>query len=230
MNMLKKLYGALLILLIAISAVSAKDLRAVKISKFLDNYPANPLRAHVHEILYCADQFGLDYRLYLALACAESGMGRFCPKYSRNFTGIMNGATGFRSIFANIHYTHRLIATGKWYRRYQATRRLADLVYVYKHVPPFEPYLRTMRYVLDGINSVDLAEEKKALEAERKKIMQETIANWSKVRYDQCPAGQHDLAKVEKQQVQNKILMAWNEIRYDRYPRRMTISCNPLND
>jgi len=204
--MLKKLILTAFIIFVSFNLASAKDLRAVRLAKFLDSYPANPLRAHVHEILYCADQFGLDYRLYLALACAESGMGRFCPKYSRNFTGICNGATGFRSIFANIQYTHKLIATEKWYRRYRATRRLEDLVYVYKHVPPFEPYLRTMRYVLNGIASVDIAEEEIVQEAEMKQALQKNRTD------------------------QKKLLMAWNEVRYDRYPRRMTISCDPLND
>jgi len=204
--MLKRMILAAILILFSFNLVSAKDLRAIRLKKFLDRYPGNPLRSHIHEILYCADKFGLDYRLYVALSGAESGYGRHLPKFSQNFTGIGNGKIRFPSIFANIYYTHELIATKKWYHRYRATRRLKDLVYVYKHVPPFKPYLRTLRYILDCIASVNIAEEKSHEEAERKLVLQKNKIN------------------------QKKLLMAWNEIRYDHYPRRRTISCNPLKD
>ena len=57
----------------------ALDLRAVKLQKFLDRYPWSPLRGHEQEILYCADKFGIDYRLYVAISGAESTYGKRYP-------------------------------------------------------------------------------------------------------------------------------------------------------
>ncbi|MBI5699021.1 glucosaminidase domain-containing protein [Candidatus Saganbacteria bacterium] len=145
------------------SAAAAVDLRAVKIEKFLANYcPESPLRGRGPEMVRYADEFGLDYRLYLAIAGAESGFGRRYPKKKHNLTGILNGETRFRSISDNIRYTNQLIAEGKWYRRYRRTKNLMDLVYIFKGVPPYEHYLRNLRFVLDGISGVSIEKEYRA--------------------------------------------------------------------
>jgi hypothetical protein len=132
----------------------AGDPRALKIEKFLARYPDSPLRGHIQEILYCADRFGLDYRLYLGIAGAESTFGRRFPAGSHNLTGICNGGTKFSSIYHNIYRTHEIIAKGKWYAKYRRTRKLTDLVYVYKGVPPYDRYLRTVRSIFAGIEGV----------------------------------------------------------------------------
>ena len=109
-----------------------------------------------------ADEFGLDYRLYLAIAGAESGFGRRYPKTRHNLTGILNGESRFKSISHNIRYTNQLIAEGKWYRKYRQTKNLMDLVYIFKGVPPYEHYLRNLRFVLDGITAVSIEKEYRA--------------------------------------------------------------------
>ena len=152
----------------------AGDLRALKIQKFLTKYPGSPLRGHVHEILYCADHFGLDYRLYLGLAGAESTFGRRYLKSSRNLTGICNGGARFASIYDNIYRTHEIIATGKWYKKYRATRELKDLVYVYKGAPPYERYLRTLRAILAGIDRASVAQPARV----------DPLVAWNTVPYD----------------------------------------------
>lgn len=146
-----------MLILILAGLVTAGDRRAEKIKKFLMKYPGSPLRGHIHEILYCADHFGLDYRLYLGIAGAESTFGRQYPKGNHNLTGVANGGARFASIYDNIYRTHEIIATGKWYKRYRKTRELKDLVYVYKGVPPYDRYLRTVRGIMAGIERVSVA-------------------------------------------------------------------------
>ena len=132
--------------------VFSKDLRAVKIKNFLSQFPDSPLHAHIGEILYCADKFGLDYRLYIAIAGAESGFGRRYIRPTHNLTGINSGITSFRSIYENIFKTHELIATRKWYKKYRETKNIKDLVLVYKGKPPYEHYIRNIRFSLDKIS------------------------------------------------------------------------------
>ncbi len=148
--MVKRSIAGLSLIVLACAA-SASDLRAARVEKYLSKYPGSPLRGHGQEIVYCADRFGLDYRLYLGIAGAESTFGRRYPKSNHNLTGVCNGGTRFASIYDNIYRTHEIIATGKWYRKFRATKELKDLVYVYKGVPPYEPYLRTLRAIFAGV-------------------------------------------------------------------------------
>lgn len=152
--MKRKSLAIILLILILSGLATAGDRRAVKIQKFLMKYPGSPLRGHSHEILYCADHFGLDYRLYLGIAGAESTFGRKYPKGNHNLTGVCNGGARFASIYDNIYRTHEIIATGKWYKKYRKTRELKDLIYVYKGVPPYDRYLRTVRGIMAGIERV----------------------------------------------------------------------------
>jgi hypothetical protein len=174
--MLKKTILSVLFILVLAGLAFAGDPRALKIGKFLARYPDSPLRGHIHELLYCADRFGLDYRLYLGLAGAESTFGRSYPKNSHNLTGICNGGARFASIYDNIYRTHKIIATGKWYKKYRATRKLKDLVYVYKGVPPYDRYLRTLRGILAGIERVPVAQPARV----------DPLIAWNTVPYDKC--------------------------------------------
>ena len=149
--MKKYLLCLLALVLLLAGLAGARDLRAAKIEKFLTRYPDSPLRRHVREILSCADHFGLDYRLYLGIAGAESTFGRRYPKGNYNLTGVCNGGKKFASIYDNIYQTNKIIATGKWYRKYRKTRNLRDLVCVYKGVPPYDHYLMTVRSIMAGI-------------------------------------------------------------------------------
>jgi hypothetical protein len=176
--------------------VQAEDLRAVRLQKFLDRYPWSPLRGHEHEILYCADKFGIDYRLYLAIAGAESTYGKRYPEGKRNLTGHLNGATAFSSIWQNIYETSKLIGTAHYYRKYRETNDIRDLIYVYKGVPPYEHYYKNMRYALDQIGQVDITAELKAQSARlarleprgktklTRKQYQKYMGNWLAIRYD----------------------------------------------
>jgi len=201
-----KLLLILLLFIIATAGYSL-DLRAVKIGRFLDDYPYSPLRSHINEILYCADHFGLDYRLYLALSGAESSFGKKYPKYNFNLTGILNGSKKFKSIYDNIYETHKLIATGKWYKKYLKTKNIVDLVYVYKGVPPYKHYINNLRFFLDKIDSISVDDEK-ALLADKsapglkktvnKHSRNEQLSDWGSLRYDLYEPGKKSVLNVKK--------------------------------
>jgi len=167
-NMVKKTLLIVLLMLVATTCVMAKDpakagaikdLRAVKLKKFLDRYPWSPLRGHEHEILYCADKFGIDYRLFIAIAGAESSYGKRFPKSTKNLTGYNSCNTKFSSVWQNIYETSKLIGTSHYYKKFRKTRDIWDLIYVYKGVPPYSHYHRNLRYALDQITKVDISKE-----------------------------------------------------------------------
>lgn len=152
--MSKRIIILAIILGLLVCQSRALDLRAVKLEKFLDRYPWSPLRGHEQEILYCADKFGIDYRLYVAIAGAESTYGKRYPQGLKNLTGYNSGRTGFTSIYQNIYQTSKLIGEAKYYRKFRATKDLWDLIYVYKAVPPYQHYYNNLRYALDEITKV----------------------------------------------------------------------------
>ncbi|MFH1618215.1 MAG: hypothetical protein ABIB65_06570 [Candidatus Margulisiibacteriota bacterium] len=168
MKKFSKIFTILALVLLIVSlgysqlSSSQKDLRAVRLQRFLDKYPYSPLRGHEHEILYCADKFGLDYRLYLAIAFAESTLGKRFPAHTKNLTGYNNCDTGFESIYDNIYSTHKLIGTTKWYKKYRETNNIKDLVYTYKGVPPYDHYIRNIRFVLNEINNISIEDVREA--------------------------------------------------------------------
>lgn len=180
--MIRKVVSALIFVIILAGAGAARDLRAIKIEKFLSKYPASPLHGHTDELVNCADHFGLDYRLYAALAGAESTFGRRYPKSNHNLTGVVNGDKRFASIYDNIYKTNELIATGKWYRRYRRTKNIKDLVYVYKGAPPYTHYLKTVRYIFWAI-------DKMSVESEMLAARRNSLVAWNAVRYDSFPLG-----------------------------------------
>jgi len=134
------------------------DLRAEKIEQFLADFcPQSPLRGKGEEMVYCADKFGLDYRLYVSIAGAESTFGKRYIKQTHNLTGIRNGKTPFVSIYDNIYQTNRLIREGKWYKKYRKTNKLEHLVYVYKGVPPYNRYINTLKYIFREVAARDIS-------------------------------------------------------------------------
>jgi hypothetical protein len=159
-NMFKKFFLTLMtVAVLAGISYGEPDLRGAKIDRFLaDHKPGSPLRNHIQEILYCADNFGLDYRLFVAISAAESGYGTRYIKRNHNLTGICNGYSRFRSIYDNIYETHKVIATKNWYRKYHATKDIKNLVYVYKGVPPYNHYIRTIKFVMNGISDTSIAD------------------------------------------------------------------------
>jgi len=172
------LWAAILMLA---GAAEAVDYRPTKLERFLARYcPTSPLRGKGEEMVLQADRYGLDYRLYLAIAGAESTWGKNIPKKSCNLTGISNGAARFRSIDHNIKFTYETIAGKRWYRQYRRTKKLEDLIRVYKAVPPFDKYERSMRFTLDLVTAVKITEPAPALAA--KKTNQ--LLAWNSIRYD----------------------------------------------
>ncbi|MDD5383164.1 MAG: hypothetical protein PHH60_05885 [Candidatus Margulisbacteria bacterium] len=200
-------FALIFIALLLLSGLGyAKDLRAVKISKFLERYPWSPLRGHEQEIVYCADKFGIDYRLYLALAGAESTYGKRYPTSKANLTGYLNGSTRFKSVYQNIYETSRLIGTTHYYEQYRQTKDLWDLIYVYKGVPPYQHYYRNMRYALDQINKVPIAAELRAQKALLAKLPAPTAAS-----------------KIGKA-AYHESMFTWNAVDYDRFTVRQKAS------
>ncbi|MFA6170051.1 MAG: hypothetical protein WCW67_00920 [Candidatus Margulisiibacteriota bacterium] len=211
MNINKYLTIGLIFLSLA-SAAGAKDLRAVKLKRFLDRYQFSPLRGHEQEILYCADKFGVDYRLYLAIAGAESTYGKRYPKTHNNLTGHRNGDTVFQSIYSNIYQTNKLIGQAGYYKKYRKTKNIWDLVYVYKGVPPYDHYVKNLRFVMDtitGISVEDVRKEEAAWLAKinspeylaevRRKFQEAQLTIWSALRYDRAKPGEVSRVDVAKE-------------------------------
>ncbi len=205
--MIKKTLLIVLLLLVATSCVTAKttsgavkDLRAVRLKKFLDRYPWSPLRGHEHEILYCADKFGIDYRLFIAIAGAESSYGKRFPKSTKNLTGYNSCDTKFDSVWQNIYETSKLIGTSDYYKKFRQTSDIWDLIYVYKGVPPYSHYHQNLRYALDKITKIDISKElaeQRALLAKAgggkrmgKKLWFASMDSWLAAPYDEYEARQ----------------------------------------
>lgn len=147
----------LIMMVVVLSGVTVSgDLRSERLRAFLYRYPGTPLLNHINEILYCADKFNLDWRLYVAIAGAESTFGKNYPKHTRNLTGFNSCNTKFGSIYENIYRTHEVIATTKYYAKYRKTRNIKDLVYVYKGVPPYDHYINTVKFVFKKLNDPNL--------------------------------------------------------------------------
>ncbi|MCU0641370.1 MAG: hypothetical protein MUC35_04700 [Candidatus Margulisbacteria bacterium] len=166
------IYRILIVLLLTATLAQARDLRPDRIERFLERYcPTSPLRGYGQEIVKQSDRYKLDYRLYVALAGAESTWGKHCPKRSSNFTGISNGGARFRSIKHNIEFTIATIAEKKWYRKFRKTKNLMDLIVVYKAVPPFDRYQRSLNFTMDmiaGLPESELTGHKVAVLTETK--------------------------------------------------------------
>lgn len=182
---MRKLTLLFLFFLLFANAGFAADLRAVKLRKFLGLYPGSPLVDHINEVLYCADKFRLDYRLYVAISGAESGFGRNVSLERKNFTGFLNGEVPFDSIYHNIYKTHELIGTKRYYRKYRNTLKIEDLIYVYKAVPPFAHYIKTVKYVMRKIDEMPVDEEMAQLERRALASSPEAAASFGLPRYDE---------------------------------------------
>ncbi|PIS29821.1 hypothetical protein COT42_04305 [Candidatus Saganbacteria bacterium CG08_land_8_20_14_0_20_45_16] len=183
----KVLLVGLLVWLGAITGLG-QDVRVLKLEKFLAQYPWSPLQGHEQEIVYCADQFGLDYRIYVALAGAESTFGKRFPQHLKNLTGYNNCKSGFASIWDNIYSTSKLIGTAKYYRKYRYTRDLWDLVYTYKGVSPYKPYYKTLMFTLKKIEAIKIADANLAKPVppqEKPEPREKLISSWGALRYDQ---------------------------------------------
>lgn len=152
-------YTLVLMFVVLSGATVSGDLRSERLRAFLYRYPGTPLVNHINEILYCADKFNLDWRLYVAIAGAESTFGKNYPKHTRNLTGFNSCNTKFRSIYENIYRTHEVIATSRAYAKYRKTKNLKDLIYVYKGVPPYDRYISTVKFVFWKINDPHLMAE-----------------------------------------------------------------------
>jgi len=156
------IFVLLIICLIACSGLGI-DKEAYKIRKFLETkYSDSPLIGYEEDIIQCAEKFNLDYRLYIAIAGCESTFGRRYLKWTNNLTGYGiygKKITRFSSIYHNIYETHKLISTSNYYRKYRKTREIADLVYVYKGVPPFDFYVRNLRLFMRQIDEIKIEDE-----------------------------------------------------------------------
>ena len=207
--MIKRLIILILLLMVMGNIAQAKDLRVVKLQRFLARYPWSPLRGHEQEIVYCADLFGIDYRLYLAVAGAESSYGKRYPRQTNNLTGYNSCDTTFNSIYQNIYATSKLIGEKHYYKNYRKTKKLMDFILVYKGVPPYEHHYKNMRYALDSITAVDI-EDVRMEEAMK-------LANFKPTNFEQA----RNILAMEAP------LCAWHSIRYDLYEPRSEITVDP---
>jgi len=222
-----------------------KDDRPEKIEAFLSNYPNNPIREHANYIVKTADEFGLDYRLYVALAGAESTFGKNYPKHTKNLTGYNSCNTSFTSINHNIYRTYETIAKTKYYKKYRKTKKIEDLVYVYKGVPPFKKYVNTVNYIFNKIDTalspsnILMAQENKMVKEEIKKkpvlIAKNTLTpkkrTFTKKKSEVKTALQNkekqkeiSTAKAPKEEKINSDVFAFEGLRFDQYTARRQIS------
>ena len=179
---MRKVFGLIIILLfIGIFASYGTDLRPYKLKRFLDRYPWSPLRGHEIEIVACADKFGIDYRLYVAIAGAESTYGKRYPKKTNNLTGYNSCNTNFVSIYKNIYETSKLIGTAHYYKKYRKTEDIKDLIYVYKGVPPYDHHIKNIRYALDAISAISIEDLRHPLAL--------ATQQWMSIRFDKYKPG-----------------------------------------
>ena len=140
----------------AITNEVSSECKAIKIEKFLiKKCPFSPLIGYGKEIVKCAEYYGLDYRLYVAIAGAESTFGKHYLVGTYNFTGINSGHKKFKSITDNIWRTHNLIGTKNYYWKYRKTKNIRDLVFVYKGVPPFSHYIKNVLWIFKEIDRIE---------------------------------------------------------------------------
>ena len=133
-------------------SVTDESNRENRIHNFLVKVnPTSPIIGFEKDIVQIADKYGLDYRLYIALSGAESTFGKRYIKNNHNLTGILSGQLKHKSILDNIEYTYKLIATKPYYYKYRATKDVRDLIYVWKGVGPFGPYIETFKWILKKI-------------------------------------------------------------------------------
>lgn len=78
------------------TTVQAADARPELIRQYLEKYKS-PLLPYSDLIISLSDQYGLDFRLIVAIAQCESNVCKIIPPESYNCWGFENGATHFRS-------------------------------------------------------------------------------------------------------------------------------------
>lgn len=109
----------------------------------------SPLYKYSDKIVYWSEKNGLDYKIYVAISGCESSFGKNSRNY--NYTGIDNGRRKFKNIGENIRFTIELISKSRRYTKFRKTNKIEDLVYIYKGVPPYNNYIRTMKWIMEKL-------------------------------------------------------------------------------
>lgn len=78
------------------TAITTGDARPVIIKQYLEEY-GSPMAPYADLIFQISDEYGLDYRLMIAIAQCESNLCRKSPPDSYNCWGFENGETRFLS-------------------------------------------------------------------------------------------------------------------------------------
>jgi len=91
------------------SALRSGDARPEILRLYLQKYQS-PLLPYAEEIVRLSDEYGLDFRLIVAIAQCESNVCKKIPDDSYNCWGFENGATKFQSWD---HALHRVAKTLK---------------------------------------------------------------------------------------------------------------------
>lgn len=90
-------------------ANAKNDPRVGKLEGFLNNYKS-PLAEYSFYFIYCADKYGIDWKLLPAITGIESTFGKRIPSGSYNAYGWGNGLSRFESWEESIDYVTKALA------------------------------------------------------------------------------------------------------------------------
>lgn len=115
--------------LIALAEVKT-DERAARLKAYLES-KNSPCADFSDDFVYFADKYGLDWKLGPAIAGIESSFCQVYPVEYNNPFGIAGGYYHFNNLKDAIEYLNELIATNGYYTKFQQTRDIFDLAFVY---------------------------------------------------------------------------------------------------
>ena len=134
--------------------IPKEDTRVEKVKIFLSSYNS-PLAPYAEEFVEASDKNGYDYRILPAIALIESTGGKFTPScapynpFGWSSTTSPCGFYRFESFEEAIRIVGDKIGNGKYYARFQQTKRISELAYVYNENP--EDWTFKLEYFMERI-------------------------------------------------------------------------------
>lgn len=134
-----------------IAKVAKVDERASRIASYLVKR-GSPMAQESIFFVKAADMYHLDYRLLPAISGVESGFETAGNLFDFNPFGYMCGSSPcvFSSYSEAIDKVAKTISRGNAYKRYQQSRSIIDLAYVYCQVHP-EEWSAKVQYFIDKL-------------------------------------------------------------------------------
>lgn len=127
-------------------ANAKSDPRVEKLEAFLTHYKS-PLAGYSFYFIYCADKYGLDWKLLPAITGMESTFGKRIPSGSYNAYGWGNGLSRFRSWEESIDVVSRNLAEKYLARGLDTPYKISPV-----YCPPNPAWGRKVAYFMEKID------------------------------------------------------------------------------